>query len=83
MYNVILTGFHKEVCTMGRHYYDCQACRDKNCKICPASGRNPSMMDTTDTYRQSVKKGYYSSSIISRYDSAGNFIGYGYNKPGE
>ncbi len=68
---------------MSEKYYDCQTCQDKNCKICPASGRNPSAMDTTDSYRQSVKKGYYSSSIIAKYDANGKFIGYGYNKPGE
>lgn len=64
-------------------HYDCEECKDKNCKICPASGRNPSIMDTTDSYRKSVKKGYYSSSIIEKRDQNGNFLGYTYNKPGE
>ena len=48
---------------MERHY-DCEACQNKNCNICPACGRNPSMRDTTDSYRNSVKNGSYSSSII-------------------
>lgn len=39
---------------MERHY-DCEACQNKNCNICPACGRNPSMRDTTDSYRNSVK----------------------------
>ena len=39
--------------------------------------------DTTDSYRNSVKNGYYSSSIIEKRDKDGNFIGYAYNKPGE
>ncbi len=64
-------------------HYDCIACKDKNCKICPASGRNPTVMDTTDSYRRSVKRGYYSSSIIERRDKDGKFLGYAYNKPGE
>ena len=59
---------------MERHY-DCEACQNKNCNICPACGRNPS--------RNSVKNGYYSSSIIEKRDKDGNFIGYAYNKPGE
>ena len=67
---------------MERHY-DCEACQNKNCNICPACGRNPSMRDTTDSYRNSVKIGYYSSSIIEKRDKDGNFIGYAYNKPGE
>ena len=67
---------------MERHY-DCEACQNKNCNICPACGRNPSMRDTTDSYRNSVKNGYYSSSIIVKRDKDGNFIGYAYNKPGE
>ena len=66
---------------MERHY-DCEACQNKNCNICPACGRNPSMRDTTDSYRNSVKNGYYSS-IIEKRDKDGNFIGYAYNKPGE
>ena len=48
-----------------------------------ACGRNPSMRDTTDSYRNSVKNGYYSSSIIEKRDKDGNFIGFAYNKPGE
>ena len=64
-------------------FYDCVTCVEKNCKICPASGRNPAMMDSTDRYRQSVKKGYYTSSIIEKRDKDGNFLGYSYNKPGE
>lgn len=67
---------------MERHY-DCEACQNKNCNICPVCGRNPSMRDTTDSYRNSVKNGYYSSSIIEKRDKDGNFIGYAYNKPGE
>lgn len=67
---------------MERHY-DCEACQNKNFNICPACGRNPSMRDTTDSYRNSVKNGYYSSSIIEKRDKDGNFIGYAYNKPGE
>lgn len=67
---------------MERHY-DCEACQNKNCNICPACGRNPSMRDTTDSYRNSVKNGYYSSSIIEKREKDGNFIGYAYNKPGE
>lgn len=67
---------------MERHY-DCEACQNKNCNICPACGRNPSMRDTTDSYRNSVKNGYYSSYIIEKRDKDGNFIGYAYNKPGE
>ena len=67
---------------MERHY-DCEACQNKNCNICPACGRNPSMRDTADSYRNSVKNGYYSSSIIEKRDKDGNFIGYAYNKPGE
>ena len=67
---------------MERHY-DCEACQNKNCNICPACGRNPSMRDTTDSYRNSVKNGCYSSSIIEKRDKDGNFIGYAYNKPGE
>ena len=67
---------------MERHY-DCKACENKNCKICPACGRNPLIMDTTDSYRKSVKKGYYSSSIIPKRDKDGKIIGYAYNKPGE
>lgn len=67
---------------MERHY-DCEACQNKNCNICHACGRNPSMRDTTDSYRNSVKNGYYSSSIIEKRDKDGNFIGYAYNKPGE
>ena len=67
---------------MERHY-DCEACQNKNCNICPACGRNPSMRDTTVSYRNSVKNGYYSSSIIEKRDKDGNFIGYAYNKPGE
>ncbi len=67
---------------MERHY-DCETCQNKNCNICPACGRNPSMRDTTDSYRNSVKNGYYSSSIIEKRDKDGNFIGYAYNKPGE
>lgn len=67
---------------MERHY-DCEASQNKNCNICPACGRNPSMRDTTDSYRNSVKNGYYSSSIIEKRDKDGNFIGYAYNKPGE
>lgn len=67
---------------MERHY-DCEACQNKNCNICPACGRNPSMRDTTDSYRNSAKNGYYSSSIIEKRDKDGNFIGYAYNKPGE
>ena len=63
--------------------YDCVTCKDKNCKICPASGRNPTVMDLTDSYRRSVKKGYYSSSVIERRDENGKFLGYSYNKPGE
>ena len=67
---------------MERHY-DCEACQNKNCNICPACGRNPSMRDTTDSYRNSVKNGYYSSSIIEKRDNDGNFIGSADNKPGE
>ena len=83
---------------MERHY-DCEACQNKNCNICPACGRNPSMRDKDGNfiripykisifvslfnYRNSVKNGYYSSSIIEKRDKDGNFIGYAYNKPGE
>ena len=67
---------------MERHY-DCKACQNKNSNICTACGRNPSMSDTTDSYRNSVKNGYYSSSINEKRDKDGNFIGYAYNKPGE
>lgn len=66
---------------MGR-YYNCEECDNKNCRNCPACGRNPKAMDTTDSYRQSVKKGYYTSSIISVKDEDGN-VRYQYNKPGE
>ncbi|MBP3708022.1 MAG: hypothetical protein J6J36_05395 [Clostridia bacterium] len=65
-----------------KRYYDCVACEDKNCSICPNCGKNPQMRDTTDEYRKSVKTGYYSSGIISYRDKDG-VLRYGYAKPGE
>ena len=65
-----------------KRYYDCESCEDKNCSICPNCGKNPNMRDATDSYRQSVKTGYYTSGIITYTDKDGN-TRYGYAKPGE
>lgn len=72
-------------------YYDCQACTDKNCKICPNHGKNPKMQDHTDSYRQSVTKGYYTSSFGPLHNPDGTLkrdpvtgqVVYGYHKPGD
>ncbi|MBQ3415139.1 MAG: hypothetical protein IJH39_07325 [Clostridia bacterium] len=72
---------------MEKRYYDCVACTDKNCAICPACGNNPNMRDVTDSYRAGVnnqtRTPYYSRTVIPRYDPDGNFVGYAYNKNGE
>ena len=60
----------------------CKDCTDMNCKICIHCGEN-TKMDVTDSYRQSVKSGYYSTTLIAIRDNDGNFIRYEYNKPGE
>ena len=50
-------------------------------------GKNPAMRDPTDSYRKKTSektgRGYYSTTVIPRYDDEGNFIGYAYNKNGE
>ncbi len=62
-------------------YNPCKDCSDMNCKICPHCGQN-TKMDVTDSYRQSVKTGYYSTSIIPVKGKDGK-IRYVYAKPGE
>lgn len=64
-------------------FYDCENCLDKNCKICPACGRNPKVLDVTDSYRKKAKRGYYTTTMIEKRDSNGKLIGYMYNKIGE
>ena len=74
-----------------KRYYDCEACIDKNCSICPNCGKNTAMRDYTDSYRQNLGKrngngiarGYYTTSFVERFDEEGNSLGYVYHKPGD
>lgn len=59
----------------------CEDCRYKNCEVCIHGGEN-TKLDVTDSYRQSVKTGYYSTTIIPVKGKDGK-IYYVYVKPGE
>jgi len=74
-----------------KRFYDCEACEDKNCSICPNCGKNPAMRDATDSYRRGVKNGYYTSGFgplhnpdgtLKRDPKTGQVV-YGYHKPGD
>ena len=73
-------AFHGE--TMERQYCLGEECPDKNCKICPAADKAKFVLDVTDSYRQKVKGGYYSTSIIEVVDPVTGKKKYIYSRPG-
>lgn len=58
-----------------------EECKDKNCRCCRACGQIGHLMDITDTYRQSVKTGYYSSTIMRVVDPKTGKEKYCYTRP--
>lgn len=56
-------------------------CPDKNCRCCRACGQIGSLMDVTDNYRESVKTGYYSSTIMRVVDPKTGKEKYFYTRP--
>lgn len=88
----IVREFHEEVPEMEM----CLGaeCPHKNCRICPAAGKGHGKVfddgagnrtqgeATWDSYRASVKRGYYSSSIIEVVDPETGKKRYIYSRPG-
>ena len=42
-------------------------CPDKDCKICPAN-KSRGVLDVSDSYRDAVKNGYYTSTVTKYKD---------------
>lgn len=68
---------------LDRKYCLGKECPDKRCEICPAERHVGGILDSTDTYRQSIKKGYYTSSVVEVMDPKTGQKRYVYTKSGE
>ena len=58
-----------------------EECPDKNCKICPAAWNARFILDVTDSYRRSVKSGYYTTTVMRYIDPVTGKEKFCYTRP--
>ena len=75
-----IKSFHGE--EMEREFCLGEECPKKNCRICPAAGKAKFVLDVTDRYRQSIKEGYYTTTIKEVVDPITGEKKYVYTRPG-
>ena len=58
-----------------------EECPDKNCKICSAAWNARFVLDVTDSYRRSVKTGYYTTTVMRYIDPVTGKEKFCYTRP--
>ncbi len=75
-----IRAFHGE--EMEREFCLGNECPSKNCTICPAADKRKFNWDVTDSYRQKVKTGYYTTTVVEVVDPETGKKKYVYSRPG-